>query len=150
MDSFLHSWMLVCMKNTEKTQNRFLLTLLILTFLESHTVNFHWQRGQVAISHLVFMNYIYACFSLEFCLWCFVFVCIFKVYVFAFNFCKQASLRITMLWVPWLNINIPFTPRSDKHVTSPYSVYMLSSEQVVRLLKLIRYKILSWLNTKFS
>ena len=86
-------------------------------------VNFHWQQGQVAISHLVIMNYIYACFSLEFCLWYFVFVCIFKVYVFAFNFCKQASLRITMLWVPCLNINIPFTPRSDKHVTSPYSVY---------------------------
>ena len=113
-------------------------------------VNFHRQRGQVAISHLVVMNYIYACFSLEFFLWCFVFVCIFKVYAFAFNFCKQASLRITMLWMPWLNINIPFTPRSDKHVISPCSVDTLSSEQVIRLLKLISYRILSCMNTKFS
>ena len=37
----------------------------------------------------------------------------------------------------------PLTPRSDYHVTSPYSICTLSSKQVVRLLKLIRYKILS-------
>lgn len=112
-------------------------------------VNFHWQRGQVAISHLVIMKYIYACFSLEFCLWCFVFVCIFKVYVFYFNFCKQASLRITMLWVPCLNINIPFTPRSDKHVTSSYHNHTLSSRLLMRILKVKRKKFLFWSNTKF-
>ena len=37
----------------------------------------------------------------------------------------------------------PLTPKSDYHVTSPYSICTLSSKQVVRLLKLIRYKILS-------
>ena len=36
-----------------------------------------------------------------------------------------------------LHITNHLTPRSDKHVTSPYSVYTLSSQQVVRLLKLI-------------
>ena len=44
----------------------------------------------------------------------------------------------------------PLTPRSDWHVTSPYSIYTLSINEVVRLTWLIRYKILSWLNTKFS
>ena len=124
----------------------------------SKTLKLHWKpvlevKGKNYGFISVFLNavvFVVACFSLEFCLWCFVVVCIFKVYVVAFNFCKQASLRITMLWVPWLNINIPFTPRSDKHVTSPYSVDTLSNEQVMRLLKLIRYKILSWLNIKFS
>ena len=37
----------------------------------------------------------------------------------------------------------PLTPKSDYHVTSSYSICTLSSKQVVRLLKLIRYKILS-------
>ena len=37
----------------------------------------------------------------------------------------------------------PLTPKSDYHVTSPNSICTLSCKQVVRLLKLIRYKILS-------
>ena len=37
----------------------------------------------------------------------------------------------------------PLTPKSDYHVTSPYNIHTLSCKQVVRLLKLIRYKILS-------
>ena len=32
-----------------------------------------------------------------------------------------------------LHITNPLTPRSDKHVTSPYNIYTLSSKQVVRL-----------------
>ena len=44
----------------------------------------------------------------------------------------------------------PLTPRSDQRVTSPYNIHTLSSKQVMRLLKLIRYKILSWLNIKSS
>ena len=44
--------------------------------------------------HLVSMNYICACFPLEFCLWHFVFVCILKVYVFVLTFVDSASLRI--------------------------------------------------------
>ena len=36
-----------------------------------------------------------------------------------------------------LHITNPLTPGSDKHVTSPYNIYTLSSKQVVRLLKLI-------------
>ena len=36
----------------------------------------------------------------------------------------------------------PLTPRSDKHVTSPYNVHTLFGKQVMRILKLIRYKIL--------
>ena len=36
-----------------------------------------------------------------------------------------------------LHLTNPLTPRSDKHVTSPYNIYTLSSKQVVRLLKLI-------------
>ena len=35
----------------------------------------------------------------------------------------------------------PLTP-SDKHVTSPYSIHTLFSKQVMRILKLIRYKVL--------
>ena len=37
----------------------------------------------------------------------------------------------------------PLTPKSDYHVTSSYSICTLSCKQVVRLLKLISYKILS-------
>ena len=44
----------------------------------------------------------------------------------------------------------PLTPRSDWHVTSPNSIHALSNNQVVRLAQLIKYKILSWLKTKFS
>ena len=36
-----------------------------------------------------------------------------------------------------LHITNPLTPRSDKHVTSPYNIHTLSSKQVVRILKLI-------------
>ena len=36
----------------------------------------------------------------------------------------------------------PLTPRSDQHVTSPYNIPILFSKQVMRILKLIRYKIL--------
>ena len=43
----------------------------------------------------------------------------------------------------------PLTSRSDQHVTSLYDIHTLSSKQVVRLFKLIRNKVLSWLNTKF-
>ena len=86
------------------------------------------------------------------------FVCdISSLYAFLKYMCLLLTFVNKPLWespcckrVPWLNINIPFTPRSDKHVTSPYSVDTLSSGKVVRLLKLIGYKILSWLNTKFS
>ena len=35
----------------------------------------------------------------------------------------------------------PLTP-SDKHVTFPYSIRTLFSKQVMRILKLIRYKVL--------
>ena len=35
----------------------------------------------------------------------------------------------------------PLTP-SDKHVTSPYSFHTSFSKQVMRILKLIRYKVL--------
>ena len=37
----------------------------------------------------------------------------------------------------------PLTPRSDYHVTSPYNIHTLSCKQVVRILKLISYKVLS-------
>ena len=37
----------------------------------------------------------------------------------------------------------PLTPRSDLHVTSPYNIHQLSSKQVMRILKCIRYKLLS-------
>ena len=42
------------------------------------------------------------------------------------------------------------TPRSDQHVTSPFDVYMFSSKQLMRKLKLIWKKFLSWSYTKFS
>ena len=35
------------------------------------------------------------------------------------------------------NSNNPFTPISDKHVTSPYYIHTLSSKQLMRILKLI-------------
>ena len=35
----------------------------------------------------------------------------------------------------------PLTPRIDQHVTSPYNIPILFSKQVMRILKLIRYKI---------
>ena len=39
----------------------------------------------------------------------------------------------------------PLTPASDEHVNSPYTIHTLSSKQMVRLLKFIRYKIfLDW------
>ena len=36
----------------------------------------------------------------------------------------------------------PLTPRSDQHVTSPCNIHTLSSKQVMRILKLIEYKLL--------
>ena len=44
----------------------------------------------------------------------------------------------------------PLPPRRDWHVTSPYNINTLFSKQVMRIPKLIRHKILPWLNTKFS
>ena len=41
-------------------------------------------------------------------------------------------------------------PRSDSQVTSHYNFHTLSSKQVMRKLKLIRKKLLSWSNSKFS
>ena len=35
-------------------------------------------------------------------------------------------------------------------MTSPYYIHTLSSKQVIRILKLITHKLLSWSNTKFS
>ena len=43
----------------------------------------------------------------------------------------------------------PFTCKSDYHVTSPYNIHTLSSKQEMRILKPIRWKFLSWSNTKF-
>ena len=45
--------------------------------------------------------------------------------------------------ISWKNVNSNnlfnlLTPRSDKHVTSPYSIRTLFSKQVMRILKLIR------------
>ena len=37
----------------------------------------------------------------------------------------------------------PLTPRSDEHVTSPYNNHTLSSKQVMRILKLISWKLQS-------
>ena len=48
-----------------------------------------------------------------------------------------------------ISIN-PLTPRSDKNITSPHNVHTLSSKQVTRIFKLIRLKLLSGSNTKFS
>ena len=45
------------------------------------------------------------------------------------------ELNIIMEW--YLVIN-PWTPRSDYHVNSPYSIDTLHSKQVMRTLKLIR------------
>ena len=56
----------------------------------------------------------------------------------------------TTCWINKVWLTSPLTPRSDQHVASPKSIHTLSSKQVVRILKLIRYKILSWWNTKFS
>ena len=44
----------------------------------------------------------------------------------------------------------PLTPRSDRNITSPHDVHTLSSKQVMRIFKLIRLKLLSGSNTKFS
>ena len=49
--------------------------------------------------------------------------------------------------ISWKNVDSNnlfdlLTPRSDKHVTSPYSIRTLFSKQVMRILKLIRYKVL--------
>ena len=44
----------------------------------------------------------------------------------------------------------PLPPRRDWHVTSPYNINTFFSKQVMRIPKLIRHKILPWLNTKFS
>ena len=37
----------------------------------------------------------------------------------------------------------PLTPRSDQHKTSPYNISELSGKQLMRIFKLIRYKLLS-------
>ena len=43
----------------------------------------------------------------------------------------------------------PLTPRRDQNETSPYKILTLSNKQVMRMFKLIRYKLLSWSNIKF-
>ena len=43
----------------------------------------------------------------------------------------------------------PLTPRRDQNETSPYKILTLSNKQVMRMFKLIRYKLLSWTNIKF-
>ena len=53
-------------------------------------------------------------------------------------------------WVFIGNVLNPLTTRSDWHVTSPYNIHTLTCTQVLRVLKLIRWKLLSWSNTKFS
>ena len=37
----------------------------------------------------------------------------------------------------------PSTSRSDQHETSPYNILTLSSKQVMRIFKLIRWKLLT-------
>ena len=49
---------------------------------------------------------------------------------------------IKFLWSYWKSSFNPLTPRTDKYVTSPYSIYTLFRKQVIRILKLIKYKIL--------
>ena len=39
--------------------------------------------------------------------------------------------------------------RSDYSVISPYHIHKLSSKQVIKTLKLIKYKLLSWSNANF-
>ena len=53
-----------------------------------------------------------------------------------------------MTWTVVKALN-PLTPRSDLHVTSPYNIHTLSNKEVMRILKLIRKRFLSWYNTKF-
>ena len=48
-----------------------------------------------------------------------------------------------------LTVN-PLTPRNYQHETSHYNILTLSSKQVMRIFKLIRYKFLSLCSTKFS
>ena len=43
----------------------------------------------------------------------------------------------------------PLTPRSDKHVTSPYDIHTLSRKRVMRILKFIWKKFLIWSESKF-
>ena len=64
----------------------------------------------------------------------------------------QFKLKKTFFYFDWwpkilgifdhVSLINPSTPRSDKHVTSPYSIHTLFSKQVMRILKLIRYKVL--------
>ena len=44
----------------------------------------------------------------------------------------------------------PLTSRTGWHITSPYNSHSLSNKLVIRIVKLISYKLLSWSNTKFS
>ena len=48
--------------------------------------------------------------------------------------------RVNRTGVMFWTCNL-LTPRSDQHVTSPYSIDTISSKQVARILKLINYKI---------
>ena len=65
--------------------------------------------------------------------------------------CKgMKHLWKTTCWVNKVWLTSPLTPRSEQHVASPKSIHTFSGKQVVRILKLTRYKILSWWNTNFS
>ena len=65
------------------------------------------------------------------------------------SFVNYRHLCIVIMTEGLISIN-PLTPRSDKNITSPHDVHTLSSKQVMRIFKLIRLKLLSGSNTKFS
>ena len=44
----------------------------------------------------------------------------------------------------------PLTPMNDQDRISPYNINTISSRQEMRIWKNINYRIISWLNTKFS
>lgn len=48
------------------------------------------------------------------------------------------------------NVIDPLTSRCDSCVTSPFNIHTLLGEQVMRILKLIRWEFFSWSNIKFS
>ena len=71
---------------------------------------------------------------------------------FAMYWCILNFTIFTANHYKCLNFDIqynPLTPRSDWHVTSPWNIHTLSSKQVMRILKLTKWKLLSWSNVKF-
>ena len=65
------------------------------------------------------------------------------------SFVNYRHLCIVIMIEGLISIN-PLTLRSDKNITSPHDVHTLSSKQVARIFKLIKLKLLSGSNTKFS